>query len=117
MLFETHERHYGADSDTLVWQAPTVTMNPTISQSLVDQAMEEDPAAASAEWGAQFRERFLESLFMRAALDAVIVRDRFELAPMPGLAYVGFLDPSGGSSDSFTLGIAHRDLSGRPILI
>jgi len=26
-----------------------------------------------------------------------------------GLKYVGFVDPSGGSADSFTLAVAHRD--------
>ena len=89
-------------ADTLVWQADTRTMNPTLPQRLIDQAMDDDPAAASAEWLAQFRSD-LESLFSRQALDAVTARGRFELLPMAGVAYVGFIDPSGGSSDSMTL--------------
>jgi hypothetical protein len=116
-LHETHERHYGRDdSDVLVAQAPTRTLNPTISAKLVERAREEDPASAAAEWDAQFRSD-LESLFAREALASVTVRERYELAPMPGLAYIGFLDPSGGSGrDSFTLAIAHRDVSGRAVL-
>jgi hypothetical protein len=90
-------------------------MNPTIAQRLIDQAMDEDAASAAAEWLGQFRAD-LEPLYGRAALDAVTVRERFELAPIPGVAYVGFVDPSGGSADSFTLAIAHRDAAGVPVL-
>lgn len=114
-LFSAFERHFGRNSDTLVWQSDTRTMNPTIPQALVDQAMEDDPAAASAEWGGQFRSD-LETLYAREALDAVVVRGRFELPPATGVAYVGFVDPSGGSADAFTLAIAHRDAAGVPVL-
>jgi hypothetical protein len=38
------------------------------------------------------------------------------LPPIPGIAYVGFVDPSGGSADAFTLAIAHRNPSGAPVL-
>lgn len=31
-----------------------------------------------------------------------------ERGPLPGHRYAGFVDPSGGSSDSFTLAIAHK---------
>jgi hypothetical protein len=115
-LYRIYERYFGKDDpDVLVWQADSRTMNPTLPQQLIEKEIEEDPAAAAAEWLGQFRSD-LESLFARQALDAVIVRGRFELPPVPGLAYVGFVDPSGGSSDSMTLGIAHRDPNGRPIL-
>lgn len=115
-LFKIYERHYGRDeSEILVWQAPTVQMNPLIPQGLIDQATADDPASAAAEWGGMFRAD-LESLFAREALDAVTIRGRHELAPAPGIAYTAFADPSGGSSDSFTLAIAHRDQAGRPVL-
>jgi hypothetical protein len=118
VFYETFERHYGRDgSDILVAQAATRTMNPTIAERIIVRALEEDPASAAAEWGGQFRSD-LETLFTRDALAAVTVRGRFELAPMPGAAYVGFLDPAGGSGhDSMTLALAHRDAAtGRPIL-
>src|SRR6516225_9078816 len=55
-LFDAYRRHYGkADSSVLVWRAPTRTMNPTVLQSVVDAAMEADPASASAEYMAEFR--------------------------------------------------------------
>ena len=34
---------------------------------------------------------------------------RFELPPVGGVRYFGFVDPSGGSQDSFTLAIAHQE--------
>jgi hypothetical protein len=42
-------------------------------------------------------------------VDAAVVGGRFELLPVPGVHYHAFCDPSGGSSDSMTLAIAHRE--------
>lgn len=36
--------------------------------------------------------------------------------PAPGVAYVAFVDMSGGSNDDAVLGIAHRDADGRAVL-
>jgi hypothetical protein len=45
-LWDAHRRHYGKDGDSvLVWRASTRTMNPTITQSVVDAAMERDASA------------------------------------------------------------------------
>ena len=109
--------HFGRDddADVLVVQAESRFLNATIPQAVVDQALADDAAAAGAEWLAQFRTD-LESLLSREALDAVVVRGRFELAQQAGAGYAGFIDPSGGSSDSMTLGIAHRDAVGMPVL-
>lgn len=115
-LHRNFERHYARDaSDVLVVQSETRALNPLIGQALVDQALIDDPSAAAAEWLGQFRAD-LETLLPREALDAVIVRGRFELAPVPGIAYCAFVDPSGGSADAFTLAIAHRDAAGVPVL-
>ena len=41
-----------------------------------------------------------------------MVSGRYELAPVPDVAYVGFTDPAGGSGgDSFTLAIVHCESS------
>ena len=117
-LYDTHTKHYGrADSDTLVWQSDSRALNPTLPQRLIDQALEEDPASASAEWLGVFRSN-LESLFSREALAALVAQQRFELRPSPGTGYVGFCDPSGGSADSFTVAIAapRRNRQGHPRL-
>src|SRR5262249_24957168 len=47
-------------------------------------------------------------------LDLDLIRDAKRVTPrempyVPGLGYVAFVDPSGGRSDAFTLGIAHLE--------
>jgi Terminase large subunit, T4likevirus-type, N-terminal len=108
-LWNAHRKHFGVDGDrVLVWQAPTRTMNPSVPQSLIDEALEADPARAAAEYLAQFRTD-VESFLSREAVDACVEVGCRERAPAEGVRYFGFCDPSGGSSDSMTLAIAHRD--------
>lgn len=108
-LYDAHRRHFGRDeAPVLVWQAATRVMNPTVRQSVVDEAMERDPAWASAEYGAQFR-KDVEAFITREALLAcmdVAVRER---PAVPGTRYVAFVDVAGGGADAMTLGIAHRE--------
>jgi len=115
-LWEAYKRHRGVDdSRTLVWQAATRVMNPTIPQAEIDAEYEADPARAAAEYGALFRSD-IESFVAREVIDAAVVPGRHELPPMSGVRYVAFTDPSGGSADSMTLAIAHADRDGRAIL-
>ena len=48
LLHKKFNDHYGKDGKVLVIKAPTRLLNPTIDQSVIDEAIEEDPAAASA---------------------------------------------------------------------
>jgi len=107
-LWRTYQKHFGANGDPLILvaQGSSRTFNPTLSQSVVDRAMERDPASAAAEFGAEFR-RDIESFVSIEAVQAVLSANVFERAPQRGIAYVGFVDPSGGSADAFTLAIAH----------
>ena len=109
-LYATFKRHYGPAGHPLivVAKAPSRTMNPTLPQSVIDRALEEDPEAASAEWDAEFRGD-IETFVSREAIDAATVPGRIELPPVAGESYVAFVDPSGGASDSMTLGIAHAE--------
>ena len=84
-------------------------MNPSYPREIIDAAYEADPSSAAAEYGAQFRTD-VETFVSREVVEAATVTGRFELPPVPGISsYVGFCDPSGGSSDSMTLAIAHSD--------
>jgi hypothetical protein len=49
-------------------------------------------------------------------LEACTVGGVFEIPPVSGAAYLAFCDPSGGSSDSMTLAIAHREDDGVAVL-
>jgi hypothetical protein len=115
-LWDAHRRHFGKDGDPiLVWHADTRTMNPTVSQRVIDEATERDPAWAAAEYGAQFRSD-VQSLLSREAVEACVSLGVRERAPLSGLRYSAFVDPSGGSADSMTVAVAHREKGGDTIL-
>lgn len=108
-LWNAHRQHFGKDDDPiLVWQAPTRAMNATVPQSVVDEAMERDPASASAEYLAQFRSD-IEAFVTREAVEACISVGVRERPRIGDCRYAGFIDPSGGSSDSMTLAIGHAE--------
>ena len=118
LLFNLWRKHWGKDkSDTLVWVADSRTMNATLPASVVDEAMADDPIAARSEWLAGWRED-VQPFLSEAALDAVTADRTGDLAPVPGVTYRGFLDPSGGSQDAFALAIAHAEQrDGQPVAV
>jgi hypothetical protein len=110
-VWSTYRRHFGPDGDPqiLVAQGVSRDLNPSLPQSVVDRAIERDPAAASAEYLAQFRSD-LEEFITREVLDAVTVVGRYELPPHRRVTFHAFIDAAGGSgSDSMTLAIAYAD--------
>jgi hypothetical protein len=116
LLFKKFAQHFGKDSgDVLVIRAPSILLNPTLDQSIIAAALEEDPAAAEAEWNAVWRSD-IEAFVDRDALLAVVCHGRHELPFVSGTTYSAFVDPSGGSADSMTLAIACRDRDGRGVL-
>lgn len=116
LLYEKHRDHFGDDeSRVLIWKADTLTMNPAADAEEIAAAYADDPQAAAAEYGAQFRDD-LQS-FLDADLLATLTRGSpLELPPRAGITYCGFLDPSGGRGDAMTVGIAHREENGRAVL-
>ena len=110
VIFDYFNKYYGKDHEgILVLNAPTETMNPQVPQSVIREAYEQDPAAAAAEYGAEFR-RDIESFVIREAVTAVTVTGRLELPFDERIKfYIPFCDPSGGAQDSFTLAIAHKE--------
>jgi hypothetical protein len=110
-LWHTHRKYFGQPGPVLVWQAATRIMNATVPQSVIDAAMERDPASASAEYLAHFRSD-VESLLSREAIEACVSPGVRERPYIPRLNYRAFIDPSGGSADSMTLAIGHREGDG-----
>ena len=85
-LYSTFKRHFGPDGHPLILvaKAPSLTMNPSLSQRVVDRAYEEDPEAASAEYGAEFRGDI--SIFIgRDALEACVTTGVSVRAPLDGV--------------------------------
>jgi hypothetical protein len=116
LLFDRWRRCYGRpDDDVLVVRGPSTTFNPTLPQSIIDQALERDPEAAAAEWLAEWRSD-LADFVSREVVTAATAPGRFELPPVGGVSYAAFTDPSGGSSDSMTLAIGHCEDDGRAVI-
>jgi hypothetical protein len=108
-LWANYKKHFGINGDRVfVWKAPTRVMNPTFPQEDVQAAYDDDPQAAGAEYGAEFRTD-VQQLFDPKAI-AACASPAKERPREPNFQYRAFVDPSGGSGqDSMTLGIAHTE--------
>ena len=114
-LWDAYRRHYSQDGDpVLVWQANTRSMNPSVDEQVIAEAYAQDESVAAAEYGAQFR-RDIQDFIPHEVLESLVVEGRRGLPAVSGLRYFAFCDPSGGSQDSMTLGIAHLE-NGRSLL-
>jgi hypothetical protein len=117
ILYSKFKDHYGTPNDNILFiRSATRTLNPLISQDIVDAALAEDPAAASAEWMGFFRDdvsNWLSTETIEAAIDPdVTVRP-----PVAGVKYFGAADPAGGSGqDSFTAAVSHLEANGDVVL-
>jgi hypothetical protein len=105
-LWRAYRRYWAEPGRVLAWKAGTRAMNPTVSEEVIAEAYEADPASAAAEYGAEFRTD-IESFVAREVVEALVVPGRYELPPLAATPYHGFVDPWGGSSDSMTLAIGH----------
>ena len=109
VLFEAYKQNYGRDaSPTLVWKASSKEMNPVLNRAIIAAAYLRDGVAADSEYGANFRSD-ISSFISREVVESRVISGRFELLRETGFNYVAFTDPSGGSSDSFTLAVAHNE--------
>ena len=110
LLFKKYRAHYGKPGKVLVIKAPTELLNPTIDPAIIAEAMLEDPAAARAEWMAEFRDD-IAAFVTQEAVDACVSPGVLERARVQGQKYQAFCDPSGGANDSMTLAIGHSQLA------
>jgi hypothetical protein len=75
---------------------------------VIDEASASDPASAAAEWLACFRTD-VEGFVTREAVEACVAPGILERPVLHDQIYKAFVDPSGGSADSFCLAISHRE--------
>jgi hypothetical protein len=112
--FRQYEANFSNDNaTTLVWNAPSRVMNPTLPQRVVDDALAEDLAAAKAEYLGEFRDD-VATFLPREVIEAVVVKGRKENQPLSGVEYRAFVDISGGRVDDAAIAIAHREKNPRP---
>lgn len=109
------EKEDAANRDrVLIWQAPTLRMHDTPQlRAEIANEYQLDPISAAAEYGAEFRED-TDAFVLERLLDEAIVSGRKFLAWTKGRTYFAFIDPSGGSSDSLTLAVAHFEKDPEP---
>lgn len=118
LLWKKFKDEFGkATPGVLIAKAPSWVMNPTLSRDkgLIAKAYANDPSKAAAEYGAEFRTD-IEALLTAEAVEAITPAGLFERQPAAGTNYFAFVDPSGGSADSMTLAIAHRDADNQALL-
>lgn len=108
-LWKAHRRHHGNDdSPVLCIQAASQVMNPSLDPAFIKAQFADDPEAARAEYGAEFRGD-IASFISREAVEECVEPGLRERAPISTILYHGFCDPSGGSADAMTLAISHRE--------
>jgi hypothetical protein len=108
-LWSAFNRWHGKDdAPALIWHAPTRAMNASVPEEFIQRELEKDHARAAAEFLAEFRTD-VESYISLDAVKACIASDARERPPVRQYRYYAFTDPSGGSNDSMTLAIAHKE--------
>lgn len=108
-VWTTYDKHFGNDdSRTLVLQCPSRTLNPTLDQADIDEAMLDDPAKARSEYYAEFRDD-INDFVSRELIEGCVIKNREVNLPSPTRNYFAFVDMSGGRSDDHAIAIAHKD--------
>jgi hypothetical protein len=105
--YDVFTQHFGPGGDPkiIVAKGATRQFNSTVPQSIIDRAIERDPQSAQSEWLSEFRND-IAAFVSREVVDSAVLPGVFEIPHVHGEDYVAFCDPSGGSSDSFTLAVA-----------
>ena len=108
LLYNKWREHHGRPGDILVIRAPSRTFNPLLDDGEIAADIALDPARGEAEWLSEWRSD-LQDFVDRQVVEALVFPGRHELPPLRELNYVGFVDASGGSSDSYTAAVSHND--------
>ena len=108
LVWQLFKKHFGRESAVLVWRGTTTEMNHLVDPVEIEAARELDPVGAKSEYDAEFRDD-VDSFVPRETVEACVRSGREILPPAPGTTYKAFTDPSGGSNDSFTMAIGHKE--------
>jgi hypothetical protein len=101
----------------LYLQGPSILLNPTLDQGLIDSAYAEDREVADAEWGGKFRSGIVAYLD-DPTIDRALCPGERSRSRLLKYEYVAFVDPAGGvaGGDEMTVAVAHSELGGRVML-
>jgi len=117
LMAEKMKKHWGkSKGNVLCWKSSTLDMNPTIDKEEIKAAYKDDPEFARSEWGAEWR-RDISSLLDIEAIEEAVDKKIFERPYEENQTYKGFIDPSGGKSDSFCCALSHQDKETKKIVL
>ena len=110
VMFEEYEKHFGNDESTktLIWQAPSVVMNPSLDRDFIEAEIAKDPSSGRSEYLGLWRED-IETFLPLEAIQAVVIPGLHSLPPQDKFEYSCFVDPSGGRADQFSVSIGHTE--------
>jgi len=101
-------KHRGTGK-TLVVQAPTWVLNPSIEQEFFDREQEKDAEAFVRDYGAQFSRGAGGNIFLPPeTVDQCVDFGRLQNAPKAGVEYVAWMDAA-FRRDRFSFGIGHAE--------
>ncbi len=116
-LHSLFEKYYGEDGPVLVARATSRDTNPTLSQSVIDRALERDATAARAEFLGEFRDD-VSGFISRDMLQAAVDEGVTERPPVSD--HLAFADAASGiaenDGDSFSLAIGRVTDDGTVII-
>lgn len=112
-LHRAYREHFGRESDPiLVWNADSLSMNPSLDPQVIEDAYRDDPVAAASEYGSGGSVSFrsdVAGFVEREVVEAAVIPQGV-VPPVAGIKYFAFLDFAGGSSkDSAAAAVAHAD--------
>ena len=115
--YQTFQKHHAnATGSVLVWNAPSRTMNSTLPQRVVDEALAEDYQAAKSEYLGEFRDD-VAAFITREIVESLVAKGCPERLPRKEIEYLAFADLSGGRADDAALAISHRELTSRGLKV
>jgi len=107
-MYRMHRRLHGNDeAEDICWFAPSAVMNPKLPQKVVDKAIANDSAKASAEFLNIWRED-IDDLVPLDVIESATDFGIIERQPERGVHYVAYADMATGTGkDSAALSICH----------
>ena len=109
-LFDAHRKHFGKDGDPVLVLARANAGHESARSAGCDRRS--DGARPRSRCGGIPRavsDRDIESFIKLDEVERCVSTGIEARPPISGCRYKAFVDPSGGSNDSFTLAIAHRE--------
>ena len=112
LVYQLYKRHFGPKGDArcIVAKGASRDLNPSLRQSVIDRAYDQDAEAAASEYGAEFREP-MTAYLTRELIERAIEPGVTSRVRLPGVEYFADCDTaSGAGRDLMALCIGHKSI-------